>query len=68
MSSGDTAIRRGAAGLPPGPHKVRIESVDADYMVCPGQVVTLTFSVPDRGKRATQGTSCLAWLSAGPHR
>jgi hypothetical protein len=34
------------AGLPPGEHKVKIELVDADHNVFPGQVVTLTFTVP----------------------
>ena len=36
------------AGLPPGPHKVKIELVDANHNVFPGQVVTLTFTVPPR--------------------
>jgi hypothetical protein len=35
------------AGLPPGQHKVKIELVDANHKVFPGQVVTLTFTVPD---------------------
>jgi len=35
------------AGLPPGPHKVTIELVDPDHNVFPGQVVTLTFTMPD---------------------
>jgi hypothetical protein len=34
------------AGLPPGEHKVKIELVDANHRVFPGQVVTLTFTVP----------------------
>jgi hypothetical protein len=34
------------AGLPPGEHKVKIELVDANHSVFPGQVVTLTFTVP----------------------
>lgn len=40
------------AGLPPGPHKVKISLVDANHNVFPGQVVTLTFTVPhyDRAK------------------
>jgi hypothetical protein len=36
------------AGLPPGEHKVKIELVDANHTVFPGQVVTLTFTVPAR--------------------
>ena len=35
------------AGLPPGEHKVKIELVDANHNAFPGQVVTLTFTVPD---------------------
>ena len=40
------------AGLPPGEHKVKIELVDPNHNVFPGQVVTLTFTVPnyDRAK------------------
>src|SRR5919109_887159 len=34
------------AGLPPGSHKVKIELVDANHKVFPGQVVTVTFTVP----------------------
>jgi len=34
------------AGLPPGQHKVKIELVDANHNVFPGQVVTVTFTVP----------------------
>ena len=40
------------AGMPPGHHKVKIELVDANHTVFSGQVVTLTFTVPeyDRAK------------------
>ena len=38
------------AGLPPGQHKVKFELVDANHNVFPGQVVTLTFTVPERAK------------------
>ncbi len=34
------------AGLPPGPHKVKIELVDTNHNVFPGQVATVTFTVP----------------------
>jgi hypothetical protein len=34
------------AGLPPGEHKVKIDLVDANHKVFPGQTVTLTFTVP----------------------
>src|SRR5215475_7789867 len=34
------------AGLPPGEHKVKIELVDANHNVFPGQVATVTFAVP----------------------
>jgi hypothetical protein len=40
------------AGLPPGQHKVKIELVDANHNVFPGQVVILTFTVP--GPRRTE--------------
>ena len=35
------------AGLPPGEHKVKIELVDANHNVFPGQGVTLNFTVPE---------------------
>ena len=40
------------AGFTPGKHKVKIELVDADHTVFPGQVVTLAFTIPeyDRAK------------------
>ena len=34
------------AGLPAGPHKVRIELVDTDHAVFPGQSKTVTFTIP----------------------
>jgi Family of unknown function (DUF6130) len=34
------------AGLPPGEHKVKIELVDTNHTVFPGQVATVTFTVP----------------------
>src|ERR671939_1050516 len=40
------------AGLPPGPHKVKIELVDANHNVFSGQVVTLNFTVPETAKMA----------------
>jgi Family of unknown function (DUF6130) len=36
------------AGLPPGQHKVKIELVDANHNVFPGQVATVTFTMPPR--------------------
>jgi hypothetical protein len=33
------------AGFPPGPHKVRIDLVNADHEVFPGQSKTVTFTV-----------------------
>jgi hypothetical protein len=36
------------AGLPPGKHKVKIQMVDPDHNVFPGQEVTHTFTVPAR--------------------
>jgi hypothetical protein len=37
------------AGMPPGPHKVRIELVDANHRVFPGQDRTVTFTVTGTG-------------------
>jgi len=34
------------AGMPPGPHKVHIELVNANHEVFPGQSKTVTFTVP----------------------
>jgi len=38
------------AGLPAGEHKVKIQLVDANHNVFPGQVVTVTFAVPGSDK------------------
>ena len=38
------------AGLPPGEHKVKIELVDTNHNVFPGQVVVLKFTVPNPAK------------------
>jgi hypothetical protein len=38
------------AGMPPGPHKVKIALVDANHNVFPGQVATVTFTVPAKTK------------------
>jgi uncharacterized protein DUF6130 len=37
------------AGMPPGPHKIRIELVDANHQVFPGQSKTVTFTVTGTG-------------------
>ncbi|KAA2244274.1 DUF6130 family protein [Salinarimonas soli] len=42
------------ANLPPGPHKVRLQLVDANHRVFPGQEVTLNFTIPAR-QRADNG-------------
>jgi hypothetical protein len=34
------------ANLPPGPHKVKIELVNANHEVFPGQSKTMTFTIP----------------------
>jgi Family of unknown function (DUF6130) len=39
------------AGLPPGEHKVKIELVDANHNVFPGQSVTVNFTVPEHDKK-----------------
>jgi uncharacterized protein DUF6130 len=49
------------AGMPAGEHKVKIELVDADHNIFPGQVATVTFTVP-----ATTGQG--HHLPAGPGR
>ncbi len=38
------------AGMPPGPHKVRIDLVDANHEVFAGQSETVTFTVPGGAK------------------
>ena len=43
------------AGLPPGQHKVKIELVDPDHTVFPGQVVTLAFTVPRNQMTSREG-------------
>jgi hypothetical protein len=35
------------ANFPPGPHKVKIQLVDAGHNVIPGQEVTHTFTIPE---------------------
>ena len=40
------------AGMPPGPHKVRIDLVNTNHEVFPGQSKTVTFTVP---QAATHG-------------
>jgi len=37
------------AGMPPGPHKVRIDLADANHQVFPGQSKTVTFTVTGTG-------------------
>ena len=34
------------AGMPPGPHKIRIELVNTNHEVFPGQSKTVTFTIP----------------------
>ena len=40
------------AGMPPGPHKIRIDLVDANHQVFPGQSRTVTFTVPKGASEA----------------
>ena len=42
------------ANLPPGTHKVRIQLVDPDHRVFPGQEVTHTFTIPRSAAAAAQ--------------
>ena len=37
------------AGMPPGPHKIQIDLVDANHEVFPGQSKTVTFTVTGTG-------------------
>jgi hypothetical protein len=39
------------AGMPPGPHKIRIELVNANHEVFPGQSTTVTFTIPEGASR-----------------
>jgi hypothetical protein len=39
------------AGMPPGPHKILIELVNANHEVFPGQSKTVTFTVPEGASR-----------------
>jgi Family of unknown function (DUF6130) len=43
------------AGLPPGEHKVRIQLVDSNHNVFPGQVVTQTFTIPEYDRAKVYG-------------
>ena len=40
------------AGLKPGEHKVKIELVNANHQVFPGQTKTVTFTVPESARHA----------------
>ena len=40
------------AGMPPGPHKILVELVNANHEVFPGQTKTVTFEVPKRASRS----------------
>jgi len=39
------------AGMPPGPHKIRIDLVNANHQVFPGQSKTVTFTIPEGAAR-----------------
>ena len=39
----------GVVGLPPGQHKVLIELADAEHHAFTGQMVTVSFTIPDTG-------------------
>jgi hypothetical protein len=40
------------AGMPPGPHKIRIELVNANHEVFPGQSQTVSFTIPNGASRS----------------
>jgi hypothetical protein len=52
------------ANLPPGQHKVRIELVDANHNVFPGQVVTQTFTIPDHNSAGAHQRNLHAQLTS----
>ncbi len=43
------------ANLPPGPHMVRIQLVDTNHRVFPGQEVIVNFVVPERQRASAAG-------------
>jgi hypothetical protein len=44
------------AGMPPGPHQIRIELVNANHEVFPGQSKTIAFAIP-KGASSSHGHS-----------
>jgi hypothetical protein len=40
------------AGMPPGPHKIRIVLVDANHEPFPGESKTVTFTIPEGASRS----------------
>ena len=40
------------AGMPPGPHKVKVDLVNANHEVFPGQSKTVTFTIPNGASRS----------------
>jgi hypothetical protein len=40
------------AGLPPGPHKIRVVLVDANHQPFPGQSTTVSFTIPKGAPRS----------------
>jgi hypothetical protein len=54
------------AGLPAGPHKVKISLVDADHNVFPGQAVTLNFMVPEHDETGHGGHDKVTRAGTGP--
>jgi hypothetical protein len=53
------------AGMPPGPHKIRIELVNPNHEVFPGQSRTVTFTIPKGTSHHHQGHGRVA---ANPER
>lgn len=56
------------AGLPPGPHKVKIELVDANHELIPGQSKTVTFNIPESASHSLTRTEGYAALAENPER
>jgi hypothetical protein len=53
------------AGLPAGQHKVKIELVDPNHNVFPGQATTLTFIIPDQDEMSHGGHDKMSHAGAG---
>jgi hypothetical protein len=53
------------AGLPPGEHKVKIELVDANHEVIPGQSKTVTLTIPEGASLSLKVAEILQQIKNG---